>query len=374
MHQFFMTFLEKVHICKVSIEGQCVWSDNYFSDPLKWIQEYNICLIFLTLSQICWDLDFWHGMQIYKPKYNHFSHSWLVPLYWHWRHFLPNITAMTSETIKPPSPFSLGKYIPSQNPSLDIHYLSMQWFGKVGKYAKNAFRSSSIQVQLNQQHHRHGIQCPKTTGNMPKMCWDPLPIKSNFTNCFSNLSVFGIQKLIDQSLSDMSKPWMGKLTFPWHKWCCWIDHIKKFCNLQKKWILFNTTMEQVTVSASCIFAHKIFLLHSTKVDSVIVLGGLICRGNWRNLCQNVEILQYVMVGAKINQERLSSLSSVYIYCYCEARESNAKEVTESNPYGTTTLINDKKNSKGKDGKNRPKQVKMTCKKNVCKFLFSVKSD
>ncbi len=40
-----------------------------------------------------------------------------------------------------------------------------------------------------------------------------------------------IQKLFDESILNMSKPWIGKLTFPVFRWCDGLDHNVMFSNL-----------------------------------------------------------------------------------------------------------------------------------------------
>ncbi len=39
-----------------------------------------------------------------------------------------------------------------------------------------------------------------------------------------------------------------------------------------------------------------------------------------------------------------------------------------------TLLNDKKNTRGKDGRHSPKRIQITSKEHVCKFIFAIKAD
>ncbi len=111
---------------------------------------------------------------------------------------------------------------------------------------------------------------------------------------FSMMCSSDIQRLLNESLSNMSKPWMDNLHFPMFKWCAEIDQHEMFSHSPEELDIakfLNGNLPDVEKSYFCPqgFPHQ-----PPRMISKAVLVGRNCAGNWRNLPMMEETKLFVM--------------------------------------------------------------------------------
>ncbi len=171
----------------------------------------------------------------------------------------------------------------------------------------------------------------------------------------------------------MSKPWRGKLSFSVYRWTDGIDHNDMYSGSPDDVDICDFLNGGNGSAEKLYFCQKEF---PPPKDQKMLYQ---CCG-WKELRRRLEKSALecgnpiISNGSYTNAKGEISKRFKCGYCYRNTRETMAQEVSDDNPYRITTLIHDKKNSRGISGRSGPKRIKTTSKECICKFGFSVKVD
>ncbi len=190
------------------------------------------------------------------------------------------------------------------------------------------------------------------------------------------MSPFEIQALIDEHVHTINNPWLGSLPFMVFKWDksmgfvstifskqTAITDIANYLNGQSyltERLYFCPVTYNPPPSNTSPIPKDIESFIQLKCDlekSAVERGNpILCNGGFKN--------------------RSGQYCKVFkcSYCYRKKRDSHTKQSSPEMPLRATSLIHDKKNSQGIEGKKGAKRVKMTSKIEICKFNFSISWD
>ncbi len=187
-----------------------------------------------------------------------------------------------------------------------------------------------------------------------------------------------IHDIIDTNVHCIVEPWAGSIPFPLYKWNKKILNVKSIFDNQS----FDNQPINIDIAA-CVngqdkSTNRLYFCPKTypppKSSSSPITKE---QTSWINLKRDLEKSALVSGNPILcnGGQKLSSGQYCKVfkctYCYRNRRKSRAVETTENMPQRSTTLTNNRKNSRGTDGKNGVKRVKMTKKHEVCKFNFSI---
>lgn len=185
-----------------------------------------------------------------------------------------------------------------------------------------------------------------------------------------------IQDLIDEHVYTIVEPWVGSIPFQLYKWDKTMGSVSSIFNNDITVVDIATYLNGQDKSTErlyfCAATYPPPPSSKEKIPNNF--------NSWIRLKRDLEKSALasgspvLSNGGKINSSGNHCKIFVCSYCYRNKRDSKAKQPTEKMPHRSTTLINDRRNSRGLEGKKGVKRVKMTHKNEICKFGFSIMWD